>query len=174
MEHQKPTVGKFAMNYGIILGVVMVALSVVSYVTGQALEGAQWPQVTYYIIFPVVIMFAISAFKKNNANVLTLGNAIKLGVVIGVISAIVYVIYGILFNYVIDPEFMGQMMEVMREKTIEQNPDVSEAQLEQGMKMMEMMFNPFIGSAFWIAMSALFGLSLLQKIDGFAHVLHNT
>ena len=122
MEQQKPTTGKFALNYGIILGVVMIALNVVSYVTGQAMEGAQWPQVVYYIIFPLVIMFAISAFKKNNANVLSLGNAIKLGVVIGVISAIVYILYGLLFNYVIDPEFMGQLMEVSTEKMIEQNP----------------------------------------------------
>ena len=158
MEHQKPAVGKFAVNYGVILGVLMIALSVISYVTGQALEGAQWPQIVYYIAFPVVIMLAISAYKKQNANVLTLGSAIKLGVVIGIISAILYVVYGILFNYVIDPEFMTQMMEVARDNMVEQNPDLTDEQLEQGMKMMEMMFNPFIGSAFWIAMSALFGL----------------
>ncbi len=158
MEHQKPTTGKFALNYGIILGVVMIALSVISYVTGQALEGAQWPQVVYYIIFPLVIMFAISAYKKNNANVLSLGNAIKLGVVIGVISAIVYILYGLLFNYVIDPEFMGQLMEITAEKMIEQNPDMPQAQIDQSIGFMEMMFNPLIGSAFWIAMSALFGL----------------
>jgi hypothetical protein len=158
MEVQKPAVGKFAINYGVILGVVMIALNVVSYVTGQALEGAQWPQTIYYIIFPIIIFYAISVFKKSNANELSLGTAIKLGVVIGVISALVYVVYGILFNYVIDPEFMGQLMEVTKDTMIEQNPDMPQAQLDQSMKFMEMMFNPFIGSAFWIAMSALFGL----------------
>lgn len=158
MEHLKPKTGKFALNYGIILGVIMIALSVISYVTGQALEGAQWPQVIYYILFPVVIMYAISAYKKQNANQLSLGDAIKIGVVIGVISALAYILYGLLFNYVIDPEFMGQLMEVTREKMIEQNPDMPQAQLEQSMKFMETMFNPLIGSAFWIAMSALFGL----------------
>ena len=158
MEHEQPTTGKFALNYGIILGVVMIALNVVSYVTGQALEGAQWPQVVYYIVFPVVIMYAISTYKKQNANVLSLGNALKLGVVIGIISAIVYILYGLLFNYVIDPEFMGQLMEISTENMIEQNPDMSQVQIDQSVKMMEMMFNPLIGSAFWIAMSALFGL----------------
>lgn len=158
METEKITTGKFAMNYGIILGVVMIVLNVISYVTGQAMEGAQWPQVIYYILFPVVIMYAISKYKKHNANVLTLGSAIKLGVVIGVISAIIYILYGLLFNYVIDPEFMSQLMEVTIDKTIEQNPDMAQAQIDQTVKMMEMMFNPLIGSAFWIAMSALFGL----------------
>ena len=45
MENQKPTAGKFAMNYGIILGVIMLAISVTMYVTGMALEGVQWPSI---------------------------------------------------------------------------------------------------------------------------------
>lgn len=158
METEKISTGKFAMNYGIILGVVMIVLNVISYVTGQAMEGAQWPSVSYYIIFPIVIMYAISKYKKYNANVLTLGGAIKLGVVIGVISAIVYILYGLLFNFVIDPEFLPQLMEVTAEKMIEGNPDMPQVQIDQSMKFMEAMFNPFIGSAFWIAMSAIFGL----------------
>ena len=87
METQPISAGKFGMNYGIILGVVMIAINVIMYVTGMALEGTQWPQYLYYIIFPVVIMYAISKYKSNNANVLTLGSAIKLGLIIAVISA---------------------------------------------------------------------------------------
>jgi hypothetical protein len=157
MENQKPTAGKFALNYGVILGVLMIAIGVVTYVTGMALEGQQWPNIIYYIAFPVVIMYAISQYKKANANTLGLGDAIKVGLSIAVISAIVYLIYGLLFNYVIDPEFMGQMMEVQRDKLLE-NPNMTPEAVEQSMKMMEMMFNPFIGSAFWVAMSAFFGL----------------
>ena len=157
MENQKPTAGKFALNYGVILGVLMIAIGVVTYVTGMALEGQQWPNIIYYIAFPVVIMYAISQYKKANANTLGIGDAIKVGLSIAVISAIVYLIYGLLFNYVIDPEFMGQMMEVQRDKLLE-NPNMTPEAVEQSMKMMEMMFNPFIGSAFWVAMSAFFGL----------------
>ena len=157
MENQKPTAGKFALNYGVILGVLMIAIGVVTYVTGMALEGQQWPNIIYYIAFPVVIMYAISQYKKANANTLGLGDAIKVGLSIAVISAIVYLIYGLLFNYVIDPEFMGQMMEVQRDKLLE-NPNMTPEAVEQSTKMMEMMFNPFIGSAFWVAMSAFFGL----------------
>ena len=81
-----------------------------------------------------------------------------MGVVIGIISAIVYVLYGILFNYVIDPEFMGQMMEVARDKMIEDNPEMTDEMIEQSMSIMEIMFNPLVGSAIWVAASALFGL----------------
>jgi len=157
MENQAPAPGKFAMNYGLILGLFMIVIGVIMYVTGLALEGKQWPQFLYYIIFPVVIMYAISQFKKKNANVLSLGQAIKIGLVIAVVSALVYAVYGLIFNYIIDPDFMGQMMDVTRDKLLE-NPDLTEEMVDQQMEMMKMFFNPVLGTAMWIAISALFGL----------------
>lgn len=158
MELQKPSPGKFAVNYGVILGLVMIVISVVTYVTGLALEGAQWPAVLYYLIFPVVILYAISQYKKLNANLLSLSDALKVGVLIGVISAIVYVIYSLIFNYIIDPDFMKQIQDVARDNLVEQNPEMTEEMVENSMKFVEMFMNPAISSAFWIAMSALFGL----------------
>jgi len=157
MEAQKPTVGKFAMNYGVTLGVIMILIGVITYVTGMALEGKQWPQYVYYIIFPIVIFYAIGQFKKQNANVLSLGQAIKLGVIIAAISAIVYVIYILIFNYIIDPEFMGLVKEVVRDKMLEA-PNATQEMVDQQMKFVEMFMNPLIGSALWIALSMFFGL----------------
>ncbi len=158
METQNLTPGKFAINYGVILGLVMVVISVMTYITGLALEGAQWPTAIYYVVFPIVIFYAISQFKKRHANLLTLSEALKVGVSIGAISGIVFVIYSLIFNYIIDPDFMYQIMDVARDNMLEQNPDMTEEMVAQGMKFVEMFMNPAIASAFWIAMSCLFGL----------------
>ena len=157
MEAQKPTISKFAMNYGLILGLIMILISVITYVTGMALEGKQWPNFIYYIIFPVVIFYSISQYKKNNAGLLSLGEAIKIGLLIAIISAIVYAIYGLIFNYIIDPDFMGQAMDVAREKLLE-NPNMTEEMVDQQMEWVEKFSNPALGTAFWIAASAIFGL----------------
>ena len=157
MEAQQPTPGKFARNYGVILGVIMIFIAVIMYVTGMSLEGVQWPQYLYYIIFPVVIFYAISQFKKQNANELSLGQAIKIGLIIGVISAVVYIIYGLIFNYIIDPDFMGLMKEVVRDKMLEA-PNATQETVDQQMKFVEMFMNPLVGSALWIGLSMLFGL----------------
>ncbi len=157
METQQPTVGKFAMNFGIILGVIMILISVIMYVTGMSLDGVQWPQYLYYIIFPVVIFYSISKFKSQNANILSLGQAIKIGLVIAAVSAIVYIIYGLIFNYIIDPEFMGQMKEVVRDKMLE-NPNMTQEMVDQQMGFVEKFMSPIVGSAFWIAASLFFGL----------------
>ena len=157
MEHEKPTAGKFSLNYGVLLGLLMVCISVVTYVTGMALEGAQWPNIIYYIAFPIVVIYAISQYKKANANTLSLGDAIKVGLVVAIISALVFVVYGLLFNYVIDPEFTQQAIEVAKEKMLE-NPNMSPEQVEQSMVWVEKFSNPAIGMTFWVAMSAFFGL----------------
>lgn len=157
MEAQKPTVGKFARSYGVILGVIMIVIGVIMYVTGMSLKGIQWPQYLYYIIFPIIIFYAIGQFKKQNANTLSLGQAIKIGLVIALISAVVYIIYGLIFNYIIDPEFMGQMKEVVRDKML-QAPNATQEMVDQQMKFVEMFMNPFIGSALWIGLSLFFGL----------------
>lgn len=157
MESQKITPGKFAMNYGLMLGLLMIVIGVITYVTGIALELKQWPNWIYYIVFAVTIFYAISQYKKSNGNLLSLGEALKIGVIIGVISGIIYALYIILFNYVIDPGFMDLIMEATKDKMLE-NPNMTEEIADQSLAMMENFMNPFVGSAMWIALSALFGL----------------
>jgi len=157
MESQKLSPGKFALNYGLILGLLMIVIAVITYVTGMALELKQWPQWIYYIVFPVTIFYVISKYKKSNGNILSLGEAIKIGLVIGLISALVYAVYGLIFNYLIDPEFMSQIMEATRDKLLE-NPNLSEDIVDKQLEMMEKFMNPVVGTAIWIALSALFGL----------------
>ncbi|MEZ4802463.1 MAG: DUF4199 domain-containing protein [Gelidibacter sp.] len=173
MELTKPSFGKFASTYGLILGLIMIVISVTTYVTGLALEGAQWPQYLYYLIFPIVVIYAVSQFKKKNANMLSVSDGLKVGVLVGLISAIVFLIYNLIFNYIIDPEFMGQVMDVARDKMLEQNPDMSQEMIDKSMGFMEMFFNPFVLSAFWLAMSAIFGL-IYGLIGGLVMKKENT
>lgn len=157
MEQPNITPGKFSMNYGLMLGLVMIVINVLMYITGMTLEGKQWPQFLYYLIFPVTIFYAVNQFKKKNGNVLSLGQAIKTGLIIAVISAIVYAVYSLIFHYVIDPDFVSKVMEVTREKMME-NPNMTEEQVDQSMAFAEKFMNPFLGVTFWIALSAIFGL----------------
>jgi len=157
MEELKPTTGKIGLNYGIILGVIMLAISAILYVTGMALEGVQWPVYIYYILYPILIMYGISQFKKNNASTLSIGEGMKVGMAAAVVSALVYVAWIFLFNYVIDPEFNAQALEVVKDKMLE-NPNMTQEQIDQSLQWVEMFSSPGAAAAFWIAMSLFFGL----------------
>ncbi|MFB9055733.1 DUF4199 domain-containing protein [Mariniflexile ostreae] len=157
MPSQSLSPGKFATNYGLILGAVMMLITIITYATGMAIEAVQWPNYIYYIIFPIVILYVISAYKKQNAGLLTLSEALKIGVTIAVISALVNVVYGLIFHYIIDPQFASQLTERIGEKMLE-NQSISPEMVEKQMEMMKKFQNPLIGSAIWVALSAIFGL----------------
>lgn len=154
---QTKTPAKFAMTYGIVLGVIFILIAVIMYVTGMPLRGEQWPQYLYYLIFPAGIIIAIKKFKVDNGGFLELKDAIKIGLTIGVISGLVYLVYIFLFNYVIDPEYNAMIIEVAREQMLEQS-NVTEEQVDQMMGFIEVMANPFLGGALWIGLSLFFGL----------------
>lgn len=157
MDSETKSPGKFALNHGIILGLILVVIYAVMYATNMLTEGKQWPMVLYYIIFPTYLIYIISQFKKEKGNLLTLSDALKVGVATAVISGLVYAVFSIVLFYVIDPGLMDKMLEVTREKLYE-NPNMTSEMVESSMKMAEKFSGPIVGSAIWIALSALFGL----------------
>lgn len=157
MDSKELSPGKFALNYGLILGLILVIIGIYMYATNMIIEGKQWPMFIYYAIFPVFIIYTISQYKKRNSNTLLLIDALKVGVATAVISAIVYGVYGLVLNYVIDPDFMGRMLEATKEKLYE-NPQMTEEMIETSMKWVEKFSNPLFGIAMWLGLSAIFGL----------------
>ena len=158
MESKNVTPGQFATNYGLILGLILILINITMYFTGMQLEGEQWPMYLYYIIFPVTIMYAIGQWhKKSKLNLLSLSEALKIGLMTAIISALIFAVYNIIFNYFIDPEFIGKLMEVSRDKMLE-NPNMTEEAANTAIEVMEKFSNPFLGSTIWVALSAVFGL----------------
>jgi hypothetical protein len=157
MDSEIKSPGKFAVNHGIILGLILVIIYAFMYATNMLVEGKQWPMVLFYVIFPAYLIYAINLFKKANGNFLTLSDALKVGVAAAVISGLVYAVFSLILFYVIDPGLMDKIMEITREKLYE-NPNMTSEMVDSSMAMVEKFSGPLIGSAIWIALSALFGL----------------
>lgn len=151
------TPGKHAVSYGIILGVILILISIIMYVTGMALEGTQWPMYLYYLIFPITLILAIKSFKKENGGFLSISEALKVGMAAAVISAIIFLLYSLVFNYLIEPNWSEQVIDATRDKMNEMG-NLTEAQVEQSLEFVKWGANPLIGGAIWLAMSAFFGL----------------
>ena len=158
MEDTKnPLPGKIAMNYGILLGIILILISVIMYITGMALEGKQWPMYIYYLIFPVVIIFAIKDYKNKNNDFLTLSDALKTGVATGVISALMFLAYNLIFNYIIEPTYSEQIIDKTRD-TMSEMSELTSEQIETSLKFVKWLSNPLLGGAIWLALSAFFSL----------------
>jgi len=156
MENNYPTL-KYAFPNGVVLGLLLLVIVVIMYVSGMLLDGVQWPMYLYYLIFPLFIGYVVHGYRKKNGGYMSLGQALKVGVTTAVISAVVYAIYNIIFVTLIDPSFTEKMLEVARDNMYEQNPNMTEEQAEMAMGFAEKFSNPFLGSAFWIVISAFLG-----------------
>ena len=158
MENQKPQARKTILNYGLILGVVSILIGVVMYVTDMYIEKSWLGTVISILLTVVIIGYGINEFKKHNAGYLTLGQALKVGVGIALVGGIIGVIYQLIFVNFIEPDFVENMMQLQFDKMIEQNPDMTQEQIDMSMEMGRKFSSPWITSAIAIIGSLFIGL----------------
>ena len=165
MESKELNPGKFGINLGLVLGGIMTLIAIYMYATDMAFKGQQWPVYIYYLAFPSIIIYAILQYKKSNSGLLSLKEAIKTGITVALVSALVYVAYILIFNYIIDSEYNTKMIEFATEQIASSEAPVEAKEMQ--LKMVEFFSDPIAGSVFWVAMSLFFGL-IYSLIGGLA------
>ncbi len=165
MENQVASVKKIALNHGVILALLTIAVSVIVYVLGMHYDQPWWQSALNFVIMLAVIIYGLKAYKKDNGGFLSLGEALKTGLAISLIAGIIGSIFTYLFVTVIEPDFITNMLDVTRDKMIENNPDMTDDQMEMAMGMTEKMMSPGIMIAIGIIASLFFGF-IISLIAG--------
>jgi len=141
MENQQKPTNKIALNYGLILGFVSILLHVTLFALGKHLEQDWKISVLSIAITAVVIVLGIKKYKEENSGLLSLGQGLKTGIAIAMISAVVYIVYTLIFMNVISPESMEHGLEIARQKLLE-NPNMSEEAIETALEMQKKFSSP--------------------------------
>lgn len=176
MEIQKASVKKVALPYGAILALLTITISVVVYVLGLTYEQPWWQSVLNFVIMTLCIVYGLKAFKKDNSGFLSLGEAIKVGLAISLVAGLIGVVFNLLFMNVIEPDFAANMLVATEENMLEQNPDMTEEQIEMAMSVSETMMSPIVLSAFGIIAALFFGFiislisGLIMKVNRPEHI----
>lgn len=158
MEHEQATAKKFVLNYGLLLGIVSVIFGVIMYVMNAHLDPGMIYTIIGFLVLIVIISLAIKAFKSENGGFLSLGEALKVGIGVAVIGGIIAALWSfVLMNY-IEPDYMSQLMEVQREKMIEAQPEMTQAQLDATAEMTAKFSSPLMVMAFSLIGNLFFGL----------------
>lgn len=151
------------LNYGLVLGVVSVLISLTVYALGKHLDQDWRFGVLNFLAMIVIIVLGIRNFKLANLNIISWGQAVKIGVGIAIISAVIGIIYNLIFANFIEPDFMNQLMEKQRLAWSEAN--MTEEQIEGAESMMATFSSPAITSAVGIVAAAFFGF-IISAIAG--------
>lgn len=156
-EMQKASVKKIGINYGMLLALAVIVVSIVVYVMGLSAQQPWWQSTLNFLLSITLIWMGIKAFKNENDGFLSLGDALKTGLAISLIAGIVGSIFTYIFITFIEPDFVIQLLDATREKIVVQNPNMTQDQLDMTMGMTEKMMSPFILTAMGLIASLFFG-----------------
>ncbi len=143
MENKKTSAKQIMINYGLLLAFVGIVISLINFSFGNVYKPHWSVQVISTIAIVVLVVLGIKKFKESNEGLLKLGEAIKIGLGITFIAAIISIIYFYLFANFIEPNFLHNIIEVNRQNLIDKMPDVSDEMLTKQAEMTQKYFYVF-------------------------------
>ncbi|CAI8392385.1 MAG: Uncharacterised protein [Flavobacterium sp. SCGC AAA160-P02] len=150
------------LKYGVYLAVSSILINLVFYATGTLLTLTWALGLIGILLMVVVLVMGIKKYREINGGLLSWGQAVKIGLGITMVSAIIAVIWSLVFNY-IDPTIKEQAMELQRQTW--ENANMTTEQIEAAEEMTKSLSSPAIESAIQIIASAFFGF-IISAIGG--------
>lgn len=170
METKNVNFLSIALRNGILLGLASVAFTVLLYITDFLYtDNTLLAIITWLIniaISVVFIVMAVEQYKKANEGFLSIGEAIKVGVLVAVIAGVIGAIYQVIYTTVIDPNYYEKVVEVAMKKMSGITSNFTEEQMEEFQNKMYSS-KPSIASSFSLSIvfSAIGGL-IISAIVG--------
>jgi len=166
MEDQPQVSRKSIMlNYGLLMGFASIIVALINYVLGDIYDPHWSLIVGSLAVTTIIIILGIKKVKESNSGLLSIGDAIKTGLGISLVSAIVYIIYLLLFYNMIEPEYFNNMLKFQEQMIIEKYPNLTDEELEGAIKGSAMFANTGANVTMTIIFSLFIGL-IISLIGG--------
>jgi hypothetical protein len=157
MKNQKSASTSIMLNYGLILGFASIFIAVANFAFGDVYKPHWGMQVVSAAATIIIIVYGLKKIKENNEGFLSLGESLKTGLGIALISGIVFVVYFFVFTNYIEPEYYTNSEKVAEATILETYPTWSDEQVEAAVAMSKKMQGFGMMSAIVMIMSLFFG-----------------
>ena len=155
METTQKSAFKTALNYGLMIGLSVIVVSLLFYVLSQS--DSKIVQYINYVIMIVGIVMGIKKFRDTELNgYISYGRSLGTGTFIALFAGALASLYFYIFISYIDTEFVSRLLEKTHETMLDQGR--SEEQIEMALKYQRKFTTP--------GMMLLFGL-LANVLAGF-------
>jgi hypothetical protein len=156
MEQQVTTRG-VGMQYGVIVGIIMIIYGTLLQVSGLALEYQSLSYINY-IFLGVVIYLAHKKFKEDGDGFMSYGQGLGIGFWISLIGGVISMVFSYIYMSFIDSTIMEQAMDKARYDMEEKG--MSDAQIDQAMSITEKFMTPEMIFVMGIVGTLIFGFIL--------------
>jgi hypothetical protein len=170
-EKNKPGMLKPALNHAMLLGAVMIILTLALYLSGNILNRhASW--LTGIVAFAGIIYAVFNYRNQHLGGFISYGHSVGYGVVVGLLVGLITGVFGFILYEFIAPELIDEIRLTAEKEIYRINPDISDAQVDQVLKMQMllvsswgMLFSGILGGAFQGLISGLIGGIFAQRKD---------
>ena len=167
MSESKGALKSTVLNYGLIMGGLSVAFTLMLFFMDLHYQNSSIQQWTGLLIMAGSIVFGQLAYKQLNDGFISLGEGIKIGIGIVALGSSIGILYGLFQGYVLDPDTMSKAMDYAINQAIDQNPELTDEMIEAIEGAFEFFANPLLQSAIGITVSLFFGC-LISLLTGLA------
>ena len=140
----KKSLRDFILHYGTILGLISVTFALMIFFLDLHYAQENSVSLVNYGISVLVLIIALLDYRKNSNGLLSLKDSIKMGMGVFLISSFYVSVYTIILINFLDQETITKSLEVTEMKILEQNPEISEDQLDQILSFQEKFSTPFV------------------------------
>lgn len=164
------SIKKYVLKYGLFLSLIWIVYSLICYLTDNVNGKNLIFSLIEILLHIGVIIFAFYVYKSTNGGFLKLSEALKIGIGIALIGGITAMVWNIALMEIIEPDMFDQMLEKSRNNIIEQNPEMTEDQIDESIAVVKKLNAPypmsaliFISNTFLGFMISLIGGAIMQK-----------
>ncbi|MCK4344751.1 MAG: DUF4199 domain-containing protein, partial [Bacteroidales bacterium] len=164
---------KGVMNPAIMLGFALIIYSLILYFFDQTFNKTLGYVSILIIIIGVVL--GIKSFRnESRGGILSYGQAVGAGTIIGLYAGIIGAIFTFLLYKLIDPDLMEKMYTFMEEQMIEKG-NIPEEMIEQSMEVTKKLMSPLVISLgviftyvfYGVIVSLIAGIFLKKEGDAY-------
>ena len=152
-DMEKATVKSVSMKWGLILGVVSIALFIV-YVLIDVI-GESWVSWIGLIPLILVVVLAHKEFKDDGNGFMSYSQGLGIGTLVSLYSAIVSSAFNFIYVKFIDTEFTANLMEKIEMQWEEAG--MTDQQMDAARGFTETMMSPVVGFFIGIVFAVFFG-----------------
>jgi len=155
----------YSIQYGTLNGIISISFSLMLFFLDQHYQGGTFVNLINFLISFTIILLAQIAFKKDNGGYINLSDSLKLGLGISLINSILGVLFYFILSNFLDPNMTEKTLQIVEERLIEGNPEISQQQLDTFIEATRQAMTPFTLSTAIIMASLFFGF-LISLITG--------
>ena len=145
MEEKMKSAFMPSLMPGIYVGFALIVFSLITFLLD--VEYDSYIKYISYVILALGLFWSIISFRDNQmGGYIEYGKAFSAGFYTGLFAAVITGIFTFIYIQYLDPGLVDEIMLATEESMLEQNPNMSDEQIDQTLSYTEMFMSPLVMS----------------------------